>query len=276
MNNYTTSGYKSEKPDTTGDFKNGNNRNYIDGNFLFGKPSTPLVNTGLSETSSGIHKSVAITQEENSASRANDKSMPSSSEASHLSGQTSPNLPLNSSVSRLNDNSTSTNLASHLASHNDKSASTLASRSESQNDKSASTLAYRSATTTVIQNDKSASTSASHSASHNDKSTSIMTSRLAANSVNQAQLLYGLDENNISLESKMSHLEEENLKSNKTHSVLFRSDSSCPNENLRVDSCIDLSTSGNQRSARLAEQRRIEELHYSESNAARNTLSSKH
>ena len=65
--------------------------------------------------------------------------------------------------------------------------------------------------------------------------------------------------------------------SNAARLVLFRPDTSNPDENQRVDSCIDLSTSGNQQSVRLAEQRRMEELlHYSESTAAQSALSSKH
>ena len=69
---WTSDWDKSDNPDTAGEFKNGDNGNYIDGNLLFGKPSTPLVNTGLSETptANGIHERVRVsTQEENSALR---------------------------------------------------------------------------------------------------------------------------------------------------------------------------------------------------------------
>ena len=69
---WTSDWDKSENPDTAGEFKNGNTGSYIDGNLLFGKPSTPLANTGSSETptANGTHERVRIsTQEEHSALR---------------------------------------------------------------------------------------------------------------------------------------------------------------------------------------------------------------
>ena len=79
---------------------------------------------------------------------------------------------------------TASKLASHLASHNYKMTSSLL---------------------------------ASHLASQNHKMvSSLLDYRLAAITVNQVQLLNGLDDSIISLEYGMSHLAEENSTSNQT------------------------------------------------------------
>jgi hypothetical protein len=44
---WTSDWDKSDNLDTTEEFKNSDNGSYIDGNFLLGKPSTPLANTEI-------------------------------------------------------------------------------------------------------------------------------------------------------------------------------------------------------------------------------------
>ena len=92
MEHYTTSGYKSGNPDTAGDFKNGDN------------DIPDILDTGSSTSiDSGNHERVSIpTLREKSGLRSSDQMKSSHSKASHLLGQSTPNIP-NSLVSCLNN-----------------------------------------------------------------------------------------------------------------------------------------------------------------------------
>ena len=202
---------------TAGEFKDGDNGSDIDSNLLFGKPSTPLVDTGLLETptANGTHERVRIsTQEENSALRSSDNIKFSNSKAPHSTGLATSNIP-STSESRLCDKSVSHLAAPHLADIQQNQPPRL--------DDETTSPEYRM-------------------------------SRLAEESIQNGVphgFLGAPNQNGVSHENLGAH--SQNIvphgylgaPSNTARSVLFRPDTSNPDEILRVDSCIDLSTSGN-------------------------------